>query len=176
MSDFLNAILSLLQSLFGAGANKNTPVAPVAPTSKPRGVSSTSLIREFEGLRLTAYLDPVNIWTIGYGHTKTAKSGMSISQAGAEALLKHDLAWVEDCINTKVKVPLSNHQYDALASLIYNIGAGAFSKSTLLRKLNASDYAGAANEFQRWNKAGGKVLAGLTRRRAAEMVLFNVLR
>ena len=98
---------------------------------------------------------------------------MRITEGGAEALLRHDLEWVESTINKNVKVPLNQNQYDALASFIYNVGAGAFRKSTLLRLLNQGDYTGAAGQFQRWNKAGGKVLRGLTRRRQAEAEKFR---
>ena len=95
-----------------------------------------------------------------------------ITEEQAEALLRKDIAWVEDAINTKVVVHLNQNQYDALASLIYNIGAGAFSKSTLLKMLNAGDYKGAAEQFLRWNRQKGKVLNGLTRRRQEERELF----
>jgi lysozyme len=176
---FIQHILRALGALLGSLApspKKTVGAAPERPTSvsgTPKSVSDLSLIKEFEGLRLEAYLCPAKVWTIGYGHTKTAKPGMKITEGGAEALLRHDLEWVESTINKNVKVPLTQNQYDALASFIYNVGAGAFRKSTLLRLLNQGDYAGAAGQFQRWNKAGGKVLRGLTRRRQAEAEKFR---
>lgn len=173
MEKFIQAILSLLGSLLGSLATIAPKVETSAPEGPPRGVQDVSLIKEFEGLELEAYLCPAKVWTIGYGHTKTAKPGMKITPAGAEHLLRLDLEWVESTINKNVKVELTQNQYDALASFIYNIGGGAFKKSTLLRKLNAGDFEGASAEFPRWNKAGGKVLKGLTRRREAERKLFD---
>lgn len=137
------------------------------------GQQGLELIKSFEGLELTAYLCPADVWTIGYGHTKTVKAGMRITERGAEELLKQDLAWVETAIDTYVTVALTQPQYDALCSFIYNVGGGAFRKSTLLKKLNAGDYEGAQGQFKRWNKASGKVLKGLTRRRTAEQELFG---
>jgi lysozyme len=98
---------------------------------------------------------------------------MKITKAGAEALLLHDLAWVETAIDTYVQVPLNQNQYDALASFIYNVGATAFRKSTMLNLLNKGDYDGAADQFPRWNKQKGKVLKGLTTRRQKEQTLFK---
>ncbi len=131
------------------------------------------LIKEFEGCYLDAYLCPANVWTIGYGHTKTAKPGMTITQAEADRLLEQDVAWVKAAVIGAVQVPLTANQTSALYSFVFNVGAGAFRSSTLLRKLNAGDYVGAQMQFRRWNKAGGKVLRGLTRRRAAEAKLFG---
>lgn len=135
-----------------------------------RGVD---LIKTFEGLKLTAYLCPANVWTIGYGTTRGVQKGMTITAAEAERLLRADLAVFEAGVSKAVKVPLEQHEFDALVSFAYNVGLGAFQKSTLLRLLNAGDKAGAAKQFDRWNKAGGKVLAGLTRRREAERKLFE---
>lgn len=138
-----------------------------------RGVD---LIKSFEGLSLTAYPDPGTggaPWTIGYGHTKGVKPGMKITAAWAEELLRDDLAEFEAAVNGLVKVRLCQHQFDALVSLAFNIDARAFSDSTLLRLLNSGMYDDAALQFQRWNKAGGRVLAGLTRRRMAERKLFE---
>lgn len=136
------------------------------------------LIKDFEGLRLYAYLDPVNVWTIGYGHTSMAGApkvtrGMRVSKEEAEEILKADLERVYiPAVRRHVKVPLNANQLGALVSFTYNLGETNFKGSTLLRKLNAGDYRGAANEFPRWNRAGGKVLNGLTRRRKAEKELF----
>ncbi|WP_100246789.1 lysozyme [Enterobacter kobei] len=136
-----------------------------------------ALIKEFEGCKLTAYQDSVGVWTIGYGWTKPVdgkpiRAGMTIKQETAERLLKTGLVSYENDVSRLVKVDLTQGQFDALVSFTYNLGARSLSTSTLLRKLNAGDYAGAADEFLRWNKAGGKVLNGLTRRREAERALF----
>lgn len=130
------------------------------------------LIKRFEGLRLKAYQDSVGVWTIGYGHTRTARKGMEITPATAEALLKSDLTDAEYAVHSNVKVPLTDNQFSALVSFVFNLGAGSLKKSTLLRLLNAGDYRGAEGEFVKWNRAGGKVLPGLTKRREAEANLF----
>ena len=136
-----------------------------------------AVIKQFEGCKLTAYQDSVGVWTIGYGWTqpvdgKPIRAGMTIKQETAERLLKTGLVSYESDVSRLVKVGLTQWQFDALVSFTYNLGARSLSTSTLLRKLNAGDYAGAADEFLRWNKAGGKVLNGLTRRREAERALF----
>ena len=136
-----------------------------------------AVIKQFEGCKLTAYQDSVGVWTIGYGWTqpvdgKPIRAGMTIKQETAERLLKTGLVSYESDVSRLVKVGLTQGQFDALVSFTYNLGARSLSTSTLLRKLNAGDYAGASDEFLRWNKAGGKVLNGLTRRREAERALF----
>ncbi|MBK0015169.1 MULTISPECIES: lysozyme [Kosakonia] len=136
-----------------------------------------SLIKQFEGLRLTAYQDSVGVWTIGYGWTqpvdgKPIRAGMTIKEETAERLLRTGLVGYESDVSKLVKVKLTQGQFDALVSFAYNLGARALSTSTLLQKLNAGDNASAADEFPRWNKAGGKALPGLTRRREAERALF----
>ncbi|MFG6089013.1 lysozyme [Enterobacter soli] len=136
-----------------------------------------ALIKEFEGCKLTAYQDSVGVWTIGYGWTqpvdgKPIRAGMTIKQETAERLLKTGLVSYESDVSRLVKVGLTQGQFDALVSFTYNLGSRSLSTSTLLRKLNAGDYAGAAEEFMSWNKAGGKALKGLTRRREAERALF----
>jgi lysozyme len=138
-------------------------------------------IAAHEGNVLTAYQDSVGVWTIGVGHTAAAgapipKKGMKITAAESDEILSRDLAGVEAEVNKLVKVPLNQSQFDALVSLVFNIGGTAFRKSTLLRKLNAGDYAGAAAQFASWDKGtiGGKKVAikGLTNRRADERKLF----
>ena len=139
-----------------------------------------ALIKGFEGCRLTAYPDPGTggaPWTIGYGWThpvdgKPIKPGMTIKQETADRLLKTGLVSYENDVLKMAKVKLTQGQFDALVSFAYNVGSRALSTSTLLRKLNDGDVKGAADEFLRWNKAGGKVLNGLTRRREAERALF----
>ena len=137
-------------------------------------------IKVFEGCSLTAYPDPGTggaPWTIGYGWThpvdgKPIKPGMTIKQETADRLLKTGLVSYENDVLKMAKVKLTQGQFDALVSFAYNVGSRALSTSTLLRKLNDGDVKGAADEFLRWNKAGGKVLNGLTRRREAERALF----
>lgn len=130
------------------------------------------LIGEFEGFRAHAYLCPANVWTIGYGFTKGVKKGDTITRGQADARLVHELGDFGDQVEKMVKVPLKQCQFDALVSFAFNVGVGALRDSTLLKLLNAGNYAGAADQFTRWNKAGGKVLPGLVKRRAAEKELF----
>lgn len=133
------------------------------------------LIKDSEGCALKAYPDPGTggkPWTIGHGHTHNVSKGDVITQAQAEQFLQDDLQPIYITIETCVKVPLNQNQFDALCSFIFNVGAGKFAKSTLLKKLNAGDYAGAAEEFLRWNKAAGRVLPGLDIRRSKERQLF----
>ena len=130
------------------------------------------LIKVSEGLKLEAYQDSVGVWTIGYGTTRGVKQGMRITAAQAEEYLKTDVARFEPELSALVKVPLSQNQWDALMSFVYNLGSANLASSTLLKFLNAGDYARAADQFTRWNKAGGTVLPGLTKRRAAEQALF----
>lgn len=131
------------------------------------------IIKLHEGLHLDAYLPtPNDVPTIGYGHTKGVKLGQRITVLQANQFLQEDIAWAEDAVNSLVKVRLNQNQFDALVSFVFNIGATAFEKSTLLRLLNSGDYTGAANQFPRWNKQNGKVLNGLTKRRKEEQALF----
>ena len=130
------------------------------------------IIKQFEGLRLEAYKCPADVWTIGYGHTNKVKSGDAITEGEADILLALDVQEAERAVSSYVDVDINQNQFDALVSFVYNLGAGNFKSSTLLKKLNQGDYLGAANEFHRWNKAGGKVLRGLVRRREAEANLF----
>lgn len=144
------------------------------PLSGPRKTSQVGidLIKAFEGLELKAYKDAVGVVTIGYGHTRTAKMGQEITPERAEELLRADLRRFEEGVSRVVAVPLTQAEYDALISFSFNVGLGALQKSTLLRKLNRGDRIGAADEFPRWNKAGGQVLRGLIKRRNAERHLF----
>ena len=134
------------------------------------------LVKHFEGLHLYAYQDPVGIWTIGYGHTGlihndgTVRKGRVITEQEAENLLVHDMKYFSERVEKLITVPLTDDQFDALVSFDFN--TGALHRSTLRTKLNNGDYEGAANEFPKWNKAGGKVLRGLTRRRKSEQNLF----
>ncbi len=131
------------------------------------------LIRKHEGLVLSAYLCPGKKLTIGYGHTgPDVKSGQKIDVEEANALLQKDVQRFEHAVNELVTAPMTQGMFDALISFSFNLGAGSLKKSTLLKKLNADDRAAAANEFLKWNKANGKVLAGLTKRRECERELF----
>ena len=137
-------------------------------------LKNIEIIKEHEQLRLKAYLPTKNDkWTIGWGHTKGVKPGMVITEREAEQMFYEDLAWVEAAIKKYVKVPLNQNQYDAVGSFVFNIGETNFARSTFLRKLNAKDYTGAANEFPKWKYQKGVVLNGLVRRRADEKALFE---
>jgi lysozyme len=138
------------------------------------GQAGIELIKQFEGLKLKAYLDIVGVPTIGYGSTgPDIKIGMVWTTEQCEERLKKDLEKFEKAILTSVKVPLTQNQFDALVCFTYNVGSGAFTGSTLLKLLNKSEsITKVADQFLRWNKAGGKEVAGLTRRRAAERELF----
>lgn len=142
------------------------------------GPRALALIKSFEGLRLTAYPDPATggvPWTIGYGSTAGVKRGDVITEAQAEAKLRDDLASFEAGVSRLIGTsPTTPAQFGALVAFAFNVGLGNLSGSTLLRKHKAGDYAGAAAEFARWNKAAGKVMAGLTRRRAAEADLYRL--
>jgi lysozyme len=132
-----------------------------------------TMTERFEGLNLEAYQDPVGVWTIGYGHTgPDVVRGMEISREHADAILAADIRWAETVVNRAVKAPIKQNEFDAMVDFVFNLGAASFVTSTLLRLVNAGDFAGAAEQFLRWNKAGGEVLEGLTRRRAAERAMF----
>lgn len=130
------------------------------------------LIKKFEGIRYVAYDDGVGVWTIGVGHTKGVVKGDKIDDRQVDEYLREDLESAEYAVNSLAKVDLEQHQFDALVSLVFNIGSGAFSKSTLLKMLNKGQYQVAADQFPRWNMGGGKVMAGLVKRRSAERMLF----
>ncbi|MEW6343725.1 MAG: lysozyme [Paraburkholderia sp.] len=138
------------------------------------GAQGIELIKQFEGLRLARYLDAVGKPTIGYGHLilPHERFAAPITASEAEALLKKDLRNAELALRKLVRVPITQQQFDALMAFVFNLGAGRLRSSTLLRYLNAGAAARAADQFLVWNKAGGKPLAGLTRRRQAERKLF----
>jgi GH24 family phage-related lysozyme (muramidase) len=134
--------------------------------------SGLDLIKSFEGCVLHAYQDVGGVWTIGYGHTGGVREGQTISQSDADVMLKFDVQKFVKTVNENVKVSLNQNQFDALVSFTYNCGSHALHTSTLLEKLNKSDFVGASNEFDRWVHAGGKVIRGLVNRRAKEKALF----
>lgn len=131
------------------------------------------LVKSFEGFRDKAYLCPAGVVTIGYGTTENVQLGDCVTEVEAEELLRNDLLDASKAVDELVDVELSQSQYDALVSFIYNVGREAFRNSTMLKLINAGNFPGAALQFQRWNKGGGQVLPGLTRRRAAERALFE---
>lgn len=137
----------------------------------PEGLA---IIKKSEGLRLSPYLCPAGVPTIGYGHTKgvTMKSP-PITASDAERLLREDSAWAENAVAKRVKISINQNQFDALVSFVFNIGEPNFATSTLLRRLNSGDYNGASAEFDRWVYGNGKKLPGLISRRKEERALFN---
>jgi lysozyme len=141
--------------------------------------AAVDLGEQFEGFRSAAYQDSVGVWTIGFGSTHDASGARvtadtpPVTEDEARALAKRDLLTAAAEVARDVTVQLDDNQTAALEDFIYNLGAGNFRSSTLLRKLNAGDYEGAAAEFDKWDMAGGRVLAGLLRRRQAETDLFQ---
>ena len=123
-----------------------------------------ALIKKFEGCELEAYQDSVGVWTIGYGHTKDVKEGDKINQDEAENLLAEEMPEYEGYIEDLVKVSLSQCEFDALCSWVYNLGPTNLQESTLLRVLNEGKYNEVPTQIKRWNKAGGQVLEGLVKR------------
>ena len=131
------------------------------------------LIKKFEGCRLEAYRCSANVLTIGYGHTGGVLETDVITQDVANKLLEEDIAKFEKYVNVNVAVELNQSQFDALVAWTFNLGVGNLRSSTMLKKLNESDYDSVPSEMRRWNKAGGKTLDGLIRRRKAEGLLFE---
>lgn len=136
-----------------------------------------ALIRDFEGFRDKAYRDTGGVWTLGFGTIKypdgrSVKQGDTCTREQAEQWLKSDCRWVDACLDKYVKATISQNQFDALASFVYNIGESQFRSSTLLAKLNAGDYRVAAANFDRWIYDNGKIITGLVNRRAQEKALF----
>lgn len=133
------------------------------------------LIKQFEGYSSKAYPDPATggaPWTIGYGTIKGVKPGMIITAEQAEKMLRDDVAKFESGVSSLITAPTTQGQFDAMVSLAYNIGLGNFGKSTLLKKHNARCYTCAADQFRVWNRANGKVMNGLTKRRADERQVY----
>ena len=130
------------------------------------------LVKHFEGFEDTAYLCPANVWTIGYGRTRNVKEGDRITEPQAERDLLEELEEFKHQVLNSVKVELKQNELDALTSWTYNLGVGNLNSSTLLKKLNTGDKESVPSEMLRWNKAGGEVLAGLTKRREAEAELW----
>lgn len=131
------------------------------------------LIKKWEGCKLLPYQDQGGVWTVGYGSTSDVDPGVPISQAEAESRLCEEIEAWEKCINSAVLAQLTQNEFDALVSFVHNIGCAAFRKSTMLAKINASDYDGAAQEFLKWDHVNGKEVDGLKNRRYAEQRLFE---
>jgi lysozyme len=133
-----------------------------------------SLTKQFEGLNLNSYQDQVGVWTIGYGHTgPTIHGGLTITQDQADQLLQSDVASSVACVNRAVTTAINQNQFDALVDFVFNLGCGALLSSTLLRDINAGNFAAAAQQFLLWDHARGVVIQGLLRRRQAESDLFQ---
>ena len=132
-----------------------------------------ALIKRFEGCRLEAYKCSANVLTIGYGNTGGVKETDTITQEEADELLEKDVLKFEEYVEDNVIVELDQSQFDALVAWTFNLGPGNLRESTMLKKLNDADYASVPSEMKRWNKAGGKTLDGLIRRRNAEALLFQ---
>lgn len=132
------------------------------------------LVKGFEALRLAPYQDQGGVWTIGYGHTghDVFEGRTSITAEEAERLLVEDLAWAEGAVNTLVSLQLTQCEYDALVSFVFNVGKDAFSRSTLLKRLNAGEKFAVVTELVKWHNAGGAKSLGLLRRRLKEATLF----
>ena len=132
------------------------------------------LTEQFESCRLVAYRDIKGIWTIGWGHTGAdVVPGLTWTQDQADAALQQDIQWAARVVNRNVTVDLTQHEFDARVDFVFNVGSGNFHGSTMLRLLNAGDYHGASEEFEKWDKSGGQVVVGLLRRRLAEEAEFN---
>ncbi|MCR4330059.1 MAG: lysozyme [Candidatus Roizmanbacteria bacterium] len=131
------------------------------------------LIKKYEGLKLQAYVCPGGVLTVGYGHTKNVKENMILTPQDAEELLIKDLEYFEEKLIDVVKVKINQNQFDALISLIYNIGEGAFNESSLLKFINDNKFDLAARQFPRWIYSNGKILTGLVNRRKAEREIFE---
>lgn len=161
----IHAVLDL------AGVSRAVPA-----TVRQINAAGLDLIKHFEGCELTAYQDAVGVWTIGWGHTGSeVRAGLTITQSEADQLLDRDLDRFEEAVDRLTRGRATPDQFAAMVSLAFNVGAGdgGLKTSTLLRMHNDGDYEGAAAQFARWNKAGGRVLNGLTRRRAAEAELYR---
>ena len=131
------------------------------------------LIKHFEGCELEAYKCAAGVWTIGYGHTHKVKEGDTCSQADADRILAEDLEEFEGYVQEAVNVPLKQNEFDALVAWTYNLGPSNLRSSTMLKRLNDSRFDQIPSEMRRWNKAGGKVVNGLIRRREAGALLFK---
>lgn len=158
------------------GPTGQKPVVAVSSSAMQLGRKGEDLIKHFESLRLDSYLCQASVWTIGWGHTKTAKPGMRITRTEAQRLFNLDIAAFVASVNRAIKVDITQDQFDALVSLAFNIGIGAFERSTLVRKINAkAPEEEVLPQIRRWVFAAGKRSRGLARRREAEVLLYQGL-
>ena len=135
--------------------------------------SGLQLTERFEGCKYVAYQDQRGIWTLGYGHTFGVVEGMACTQEQAEAWLIADTAWAVSVVNKYVAITVTQGEFDAMTDFVFNVGAGNFEHSALLRLVDAGQFAQAAEEFEKWDHCGGQVVAGLLRRRLAEAQEFK---
>lgn len=158
---------------------RKSPLSVFQPGPHMHSVMSYSqdgikLTKGFEGLRLRAYKDGAGVITIGYGHTRKVFEGMEITEEIANAFLRADIREAELCVNNCVTLDsIPQNMFDALVDFVFNLGCSALRNSTMLKLLNNKNFAGAANEFEKWSHVSGKVVAGLLRRRMAEELIFT---
>lgn len=146
---------------------------PASPRDIEVSQECLELVKYFEGMKLRAYKDSGGVWTIGIGHTRTAKAGMTITEDEAFDLLREDIKEAERGVRQLVNISLYQHQYDALVSFVFNLGVGNFGKSTLLTVVNDENHVQVPNELNRWVYDNGNRLNGLVRRRLAEGLLYS---
>ena len=170
------------QALGSGGTTGGTMGGTTAANSLQLSAAGAAFIGRFEGFRAQLYDDAAGHCTIGYGHlvhhgpcngSEPAEFVAGITEPRAAQLLQQDASAAAAAINRSVTVPLSQHQFDALVSFVFNVGTGAFGGSTLLRRLNAGEHAAVPTELNKWVNAGGQRLQGLVNRRAAEGALFS---
>ena len=159
----LKKLLSIIGQLLQIQRTKNMNISQ----------EGLGLIKKFEGCELEAYVCAAGVWTIGYGSTKEVKEGDKISQEEADKLLLHEMDEYEGYITDNVTVDLKQNQFDSLVSWVFNLGPTNLKASTMLKVLNLGNFEGVPEQMKRWNKANGKTLDGLIRRREAEALLFE---
>ncbi len=159
----LKKLLSIIGQLLQIQRTKNMNISQ----------EGLGLIKKFEGCELEAYVCAAGVWTIGYGSTKGVKEGDKISQEEADKLLLHEMDEYEGYITDNVTVDLKQNQFDSLVSWVFNLGPTNLKASTMLKVLNLGNFEGVPEQMKRWNKANGKTLDGLIRRREAEALLFE---
>lgn len=172
-SDNTSVIDEIMNTITSAPATIADKVKLATGNAQTLSEAGLELLKKTEGFSATPYPDHKG-FSVGYGHLiKSGESLSMVTKDEAEQLLLGDVQWAEQAVRTSVNVPLNSNQFDALVSLAYNIGQGAFKSSTLVKKLNAGDYEGAADQFALWNKASGAINSALVSRRAQEADLFN---
>lgn len=167
VKETLNTIVGLLDLSGNCGVERKSLSMDDIPQE------ACDIIKEFEGFRSEAYLCTGGKWTVGYGHTKQVNDKTIITKEEAEDFLREDVKEAANTVDRYVDVPLSSFEFAALVSFVFNVGAGNFKRSTLLKLLNKGFYEQVPIQLMRWNRAGNKELGGLTRRRKAEVALWN---